>query len=188
MSLSIPHNTKALGSLTFGAEATGPDYRIPMSRATTPRIIEGSWTVDLVQVSIEGTPSPFKIPLNLVTAITLLPDIVVMLPNDIALAIYDYLGAGSSDMVDGGVIPCEPRHTLPDLTLTLSGQAIVLDWKYYTQVYLYGVQRICVVAIQRQVLDTRSAVLGLWLLQRFDITFDTDQHELGRELMLNTRR
>lgn len=182
VTLSLPRRSGAIGKLTFG-ELPLPltrHLRIPLSEATKPKLLEGAWTVDLEHITLHGHPRPFTTVLDLVIAVDLAPDFVLKLPYDLAGAIYDYLGATVHEGSQGGDIDCDILDTLPDLTLVLGGRTLVLGWKEYTRVKLYGNgNRACRVAIDQQSFDTRSAVLGVWLLEKFDVVFDMDYNEIG---------
>lgn len=92
---------------------------------------------------------------------------------------YDYLGVSREPDDGGGIIACELRHTLPDLTLTLGGQNVVLTWRDYT-VEKFGQPPLCVVDIVGQPHDI--AGIGMALMQKFDVLFDMDHNELGCKL------
>ncbi|KAF2172259.1 hypothetical protein M409DRAFT_49983 [Zasmidium cellare ATCC 36951] len=185
MFLSLPKTPDAVGTLVFGARYRPLNFWIPLSKRQKLSLIEGTWAVDLGHVVLRGYPQPFEARVDLIAALTLSPDFVMTLPDEIARAIYDYLGAVVNEDFEGGVIPCQVRQTLPELTLMFGGQnkSLVLDWKDYTRVLTSGNERVCVVAIHRQEWDTTSAVMGLWLFQRFDVLFDMDHNRVGlREL------
>ena len=131
-------------------------------------------------------PIPFDVSLDAFAAMTLEPDFAIALPSEIVDAIYDYLGARSTEQLEGGVIDCDLRESLPDLTLTLGDQPITFKWWEYTGVWydLFGSERFCVVEIQRTWGGRESAVLGLRLLKKFDITFDMERNEIGCKLIL----
>lgn len=141
------------------------------------------WIVDLNGIYFNGTSMPLNISYPTSASITLEPDFAIIFPRDIVAAIYDYLGARSSEELEGGIIDCRVRESLPDLILTLGDQAITFHWWQYTGVWWYGSERYCLVEII-PTWDDGGAVLGLPLLRNFDISFDMDRNEVGCKFML----
>ncbi|KAJ4359799.1 uncharacterized protein N0V89_000355 [Didymosphaeria variabile] len=187
MTLSLPKSKNDKGRLVLGEESPPARYRIPLSHKPVTDGLEEGWIVDLDRIQFVGNAIPLDISLSAVAAFSLEPDFTIALPGDLVDAIYDYLGARSGEQFDGGLIDCEVRARLPNLTLTLGGQPITLEWWEYTGVWrdLFGGSRYCLVEIQRtHYFDKESAMLGLSLLKKFDISFDMERNEIGREFIL----
>jgi hypothetical protein len=113
--LSLPKGKNERESIRLGEGSPPARYRIPLS--DKPSIGEG-WIADLKRIQFSVIPVPFDISLTAVAAITLEPNFTIALPSMIVDAIYDYLGARSIEELEGGLIDCEVRNSLPDLTLT----------------------------------------------------------------------
>lgn len=180
MIVRLPKSQEALGSLVLGEEPPPAKYEIPFSRNASQWPGEG-WMVDLGYISLNGIPAPLNISFEGFAAITLAPELAVALPGDVVDLIYDYLGATTTEEEEGGVIDCDVREMLPDLTLLLGNQPITLGWRDYSGVYIYGSTRVCVVEVLRSEGNSGNAVLGLWLLQKFDVSFDMERSRIGCE-------
>lgn len=184
MTLRLPRTMGAKGNITLGEDAPPIKHRIPLSPNSTSTDGEG-WKVDLSSVLFDGLPDPLELQLETIAEVSLAPDFTIALPLEIVKAIYDYLGAEESEFVPGGVIDCDARETLPDLTLTLGGQTITFGWKEYTGVWRYGgSEKFCVVEIQTYSRDPHSAALGLSLMYKFDMSFDMGRNEIGCKFTL----
>ncbi|KAL1594427.1 aspartic proteinase precursor [Paraconiothyrium brasiliense] len=182
MTLSLPKRKNERGRLVLGEESPPAKYRIPLSQTSATKWLHEGWIVDLDRIQFVGNAIPLDISLSAFAAFSLESDFALALPGDLVDAIYDYLGARSTEELDAGLINCEVRANLPNLTLTLGDQPITLEWWEYTGVWqdLFTGERFCVVEIQRMYYgDRESAMLGLPLLKKFDISFDMERNEIG---------
>lgn len=128
MTLHLPKSNHELGSLTLGEDPPPATYRIPMSQK--PDLDEG-WIVDLSGICFSGAPVPLNISYTASAAVTLERDFAIALSPKIVDTIFGYLGASTSEEIEGGVVDCETLDSLPDLTLTLGGQTITFGWRQY---------------------------------------------------------
>lgn len=178
MTFRLPRYTGDIGKLILGEPAPVVHHRIPLT-ADRPRALEGSWVISLRHMSFIGNIPPLNLSVDFFAAVTLPPDFVLTLLADLTDFIYDYLGAKASEEIDGGVIDCEALPALPDLTLTLGSEPVVLAWEDYSTVWVSGKDRVCAVTIVGQNHDNHSVILGHKLLEKFDVVFDMDRAEIG---------
>lgn len=189
MFLSLPGSPQDMGRLTLGEAPAAVDYRIPLTKQPKPPKIAASWVVDLDSISIDGMPYPleFDFPQPRVTSLSLVAGFFVALPDEMCDAIFDYLGASTNRQRDGGRVDCEVVESLPDITLVIGGQTLVLRRdEYYTESF-DGDRRVCAVEI---IGNGRSdhATIGLWLFQKFDTVSDMERNEIGRKCYLSRSR
>lgn len=181
MRLRLPRGPDEKGSIIFGEPTPDAPILVPLSNKASTTELEGTWNVRMDAIAIQGHV-PLQLPLpNLHAAITLESNIAVTLPGEAVDIIYEYLDAKPTGNVPGGEIDCDRVEKMPDLILSLGGQKVTLESKYYVSVWEGPPGNLCYVGIVRDNDNNETATLGLALAKKFDLMFDMDDNVLGRK-------
>lgn len=184
MSIHLPENKKRKGMLTFGGGPSRTDHRIPFSQQMASPELTYAWKVDLSSILIKGSIDQPALPLNSVAAITLDPEYALAISPEATQIVWEYLGATPDE--DGAHIDCDTRESLPEIVLMLGKEYITLGWEDYTAHWWLDPDNVCRVLVVDCDVEG-SAMLGLPLMKKFDLSFDMDNNELGcmsRHLLL----